>query len=128
MVTDGHGIDVHTVHELHFELPLEEIEIGGTLKHIPTLEDEDILSPLLFYDALDESLPTGIAALAGIEGIGLGEGVDMAMDIVGVQNGETFLTARPYGTRGERGQRGRHGRHHQSDTTKTLEEFATGNI
>lgn len=101
VIANCHSIDMHAVHELHLELPLEEVEIWCSLEHVSTLENQDILFTLGLHDLLDEGLASGVATLTSIFGVGVGEGVYVAMYIVGMEDCKTGFASLANGARRE---------------------------
>ncbi len=84
MVAEGDGVIVHRVHQPYLHIALEEVEIGRALREIAGVEQQQVGTGGTFLS--DESLAAKEAADIGVRLVSIG--LNLAVGVVGVQNGE----------------------------------------
>lgn len=88
MVADGSGIIVHLVHQSGLHIALEEGVVGAALGEVATVEEQQVgVLGALFLEhryAAEESSASGFGGIGEVDG----KGIDLAVGVVGVEDGE----------------------------------------
>ena len=91
MVADGRCIVAQHTHQFKFQFPTIKIKIGGTLEDIARIKKEGIwiLASYLFHQSGPPRNPAQVWILCMVHG----KGINMAVNVIGMQYGDMFFTS-----------------------------------